>query len=74
MSGAHAVGELMDPKMTTEVPTEVWGVLLMSFAVDGYVFGKTIQGVKASMSIDGAKSKGVSFGSTQQPKCEIQRR
>eukprot|EP00970_Alexandrium_tamarense_P008452 scaffold1618_cov196-Alexandrium_tamarense.AAC.12 len=53
VSMTHAVGELMNPSMTTEVPMEVWGVLGMSFAVDGYVFGKTVQGVKASMRIDG---------------------
>lgn len=53
VSMTHAVGELMNPSMTTEVPLEVWGVLGMSFVVDGYVFGKTLQGVRASMRIDG---------------------
>ncbi|KAL3804088.1 hypothetical protein HJC23_006479 [Cyclotella cryptica] len=53
VSMTHAVGELMNPHMTTEVPWEVWGVLGMSFAVDGYVFSKTVQGVMASKRIDG---------------------
>ncbi|KAL7481350.1 hypothetical protein ACHAW6_007027 [Cyclotella cf. meneghiniana] len=53
VSMTHAVGELMNPHMTTEVPWEVWGVLGMSFAVDGYVFAKTVQGVMASKRIDG---------------------
>ena len=54
VSMTHSVGELIDPHMTTEVPWEVWGVLGMSFTVDGYVFWKTIQGVMASKRIDGA--------------------
>ena len=45
----HAVGELMHPSMTTKVTWEVWGVLGMSFVIDGYVFGKTVQGVRESM-------------------------
>lgn len=54
VSMTHAVGELMNPSLIpTEVGNEVWAVLIMSFAVDGYVFGKTLQGVKASMRIDG---------------------
>ena len=53
VSMTHSVGELMNPHMTTEVPLEVWGVLGMSFTVDGYVFWKTIQGVMASKRIDG---------------------
>ena len=59
VSMTHAVGELMNPSMTVEVPNEVWGVLIMSFAVDGYVFGKTVQGIKGSMRIEG--NKGMSF-------------
>jgi zinc transporter 9 len=62
VSMTHAVGEFMNPHMTTEVPMEVWGVLVMSFAVDGYVFAKTIQGVMASKRIDG-ESKEMSFWS-----------
>ena len=58
----HAVGELMDPHVMTEVPWEVWGVLGMSFVVDGYVFSKTVQGVRASMRIDGSQdTKNMSF-------------
>ena len=53
VSMTHSVGELMNPHMTTQVPWEVWGVLGMSFTVDGYVFWKTIQGVMASKRIDG---------------------
>ncbi|KAL7437367.1 hypothetical protein ACHAXM_009084 [Skeletonema potamos] len=61
VSMTHAVGELIDPSVTTEVPWEVWGVLGMSFVVDGYVFSKTVQGVKASMRIDGSQGKNMSF-------------
>jgi len=61
VSMTHAVGELIDPSVTTEVPWEVWGVLGMSFVVDGYVFSKTVQGVKASMRIDGSLGKNMSF-------------
>jgi zinc transporter 9 len=61
VSMTHAVGELIDPSVTTEVPWEVWGVLGMSFVVDGYVLSKTVQGVKASMRIDGSQGKNMSF-------------
>lgn len=62
ISMTHAVGELMHPSMTAEVPKEVWGVLLMSFTVDGYVFGKTVQGIRASMRIDDdGSNKNMSF-------------
>ena len=60
VSMSHAVGELMNPTMSAEVPNEVWGVLIMSFAVDGYVFSKTVQGMRASMRIDGS-GKDMSF-------------
>lgn len=60
VSMTHSVGELMNPTMTAEVPWEVWGVLGMSFTVDGYVFWKTIQGVMASKRIDG-ECKEMSF-------------
>ncbi len=53
----HAVGELINPTMQSEVPIEVWGVLALSFAVDGYVFKETIEGIRASMRIDGDKDK-----------------
>jgi len=55
VSMTHAVESLMHPSMTSEVPNEVWGVLLMSFVVDGYVFSKTVQGIRGSMSIEGNK-------------------
>jgi len=55
VSMTHAVESLMHPSMTSEVPNEVWGVLLMSFLVDGYVFSKTVQGIRGSMSIEGNK-------------------
>mmetsp|Transcript_3353 Transcript_3353/g.4849 ORF Transcript_3353/g.4849 Transcript_3353/m.4849 type:complete len:333 (+) Transcript_3353:1-999(+) len=62
VSMTHAVGELMNPHVMTEVPWEVWGVLGMSFVVDGYVFSKTVQGVRASMRIDGSQdTKNMSF-------------
>ncbi|KAL9180670.1 hypothetical protein ACHAXT_011123 [Thalassiosira profunda] len=62
VSGTHALGELMHPSITTEVTGEVWGVLIMSFVVDGYVFGKTVQGILASKRIDGGKgNKDLSF-------------
>jgi len=62
VSMTHAVGELMNPRVMTEVPWEVWGVLGMSFVVDGYVFSKTVQGVRASMRIDGSQdTKNMSF-------------
>ena len=41
VSMTHAVGDLMNPSLQNITP-EVWGVLIMSFAVDGYVFSKTI--------------------------------
>ena len=53
ISMTHAVGELMDPTFSIEVPNEVWGVLIMSVAVDGYVFGKTVEGIRGSMRIEG---------------------
>jgi zinc transporter 9 len=53
VSMTHAVGELMHPSVTTEVAKEVWGVLILSFCVDGYVFGKTVQEMVASRRIDG---------------------
>ena len=62
VSMTHAVGELMNPHVMTEVPWEVWGVLGMSFVVDGYVFSKTVQGVRASMRIDSSPdTKNMSF-------------
>ncbi|KAL7435027.1 hypothetical protein ACHAXH_005922 [Discostella pseudostelligera] len=57
ISMTHAVGELINPSIHSEVPNEVWGVLALSFVVDGYVFKETIQGIRASMRIDGDKDK-----------------
>ena len=37
----HSIGELMEPSLH-EITWQVWGVLGLSLAVDGYVFGKTI--------------------------------
>eukprot|EP00980_Cylindrotheca_fusiformis_P029702 scaffold23735_cov250-Cylindrotheca_fusiformis.AAC.1 len=42
VSMSHAVGELMEPSLH-EVTNEVWGVLVLSFMVDGYVLSKTIR-------------------------------
>jgi len=53
VSMTHAVGELMNPSVSTEVGKEVWAVLLFSFCMDGYVFGKTVQEMLASRRIDG---------------------
>ncbi|KAL7541270.1 hypothetical protein ACHAWF_006896 [Thalassiosira exigua] len=66
VSFTHSIGELMNPSVdVATVGKEVWGVLLVSFVVDGYVFAKTVQGVRASMRIDGdggsGKGKGTSF-------------
>jgi zinc transporter 9 len=41
VSMTHAVGELMEPSLQ-EITWHVWGVLGLSLAIDGYVFGKTI--------------------------------
>lgn len=38
---SHAVHELLDPSLSV-IPNEVWAVLAMSFAVDGYVLAKTV--------------------------------
>jgi zinc transporter 9 len=65
VSMTHAVGEFMNPHMTTEVPLEVWGVLGMSFAVDGYVFAKTIQGIMASKRIDGEQMSFWKYATTK---------
>jgi zinc transporter 9 len=41
VSMTHAIGALMEPSLTVITP-EVWGVLLFSLAVDGYVLVKTV--------------------------------
>lgn len=64
VSMTHAVGEVMNPTVT-DVTWEVWSVLILSFAIDGYVFGKTVQGMRASMRLDadggGNGTKGLTF-------------
>lgn len=45
---SHAVGELMEPSLVHEIKNEVWGVLALSFAVDGYVLHKTISEIQDS--------------------------
>ena len=64
VSMTHAVGEVMNPTVT-DVTWEVWSVLILSFAVDGYVFSKTVQGMRASMRLDaegdGNAAKGMAF-------------
>lgn len=54
VSMTHAIGNVMDPSLQ-EITWEVWGVLVLSFSVDGYVFNKTIRELLAS------KPDGVSF-------------
>lgn len=41
VSMTHAIGNIMEPSLQTITP-EVWGVLLFSLAVDGYVLTKTV--------------------------------
>lgn len=45
LSMTHAIGELVNPSLH-EIPSEVWGVLAFSFAVDGYVLGKTVEEIR----------------------------
>lgn len=42
VSMSHAVGELLEPSLQ-HISTEVWGVLALSFGIDGYVLLKTVQ-------------------------------
>jgi hypothetical protein len=61
--------------MSTEVVVkEVWGVLVLSFCVDGYyIFGKTVQEMLASRRIDGdGINKDMSFGNMPRQMCETQ--
>ena len=44
---SHAVGELLHPSLQN-ITNEVWGVLVLSFAVDGYVLYKTVNDVQES--------------------------
>lgn len=45
ISMSHAVHELLEPSLS-EIATEVWAVLAMSFAVDGYVLYKTVSEIE----------------------------
>lgn len=61
VSGTYAVGELFNPSVCIEPTWEVWGVLVMSFVVDGYVLSKTVQGVLETMPTATASEPGLSF-------------
>jgi zinc transporter 9 len=54
VSMSHAVTELMQPSLSN-ITNEVWAVLVMSFAVDGYVLHKTITEIQEE------RPNGVSF-------------
>lgn len=42
VSMSHAIPEVLNPHLQ-EISSEVWAVLALSFAIDGYVFYKTVQ-------------------------------
>jgi zinc transporter 9 len=48
VSGTHAIGELMEPSLS-EITWQVWAVLGVSFAVDGWVLTKTVRDIRQSM-------------------------
>eukprot|EP00977_Amphora_coffeiformis_P006160 scaffold1328_cov162-Amphora_coffeaeformis.AAC.23 len=54
VSMTHAIGDVMEPSLH-EITWHVWGVLLLSLAVDGYVFGKTVAEIRET------QPKGKSF-------------
>lgn len=54
VSMTHAIGDVMEPSLH-DITWHVWGVLLFSLTVDGYVLGKTI------MELREEQPKGVSF-------------
>lgn len=54
VSMTHAIGDVMHPSLQ-HITWHVWGVLLLSLAVDGYVLGKTVTEVQET------QPKGVSF-------------
>lgn len=54
ISMTQSVPELLYGPSLHEITWHVWGVLGVSFAVDGYVFTKTILEVKESMPSDGS--------------------
>ena len=45
VSMTHAIGDVMEPSLH-EITWHVWGVLLLSLAVDGYVLAQTISEVR----------------------------
>lgn len=47
VSMSHAIGEVLEPSLGVITP-EVWGVLGLSFAVDGWVLQKTIAEIRES--------------------------
>ncbi len=47
VSMTHAVGQLMHPSLQ-EITWQVWGVLIFSFTVDGYVLRETIKDIYES--------------------------
>mmetsp|Transcript_19708 Transcript_19708/g.42449 ORF Transcript_19708/g.42449 Transcript_19708/m.42449 type:complete len:624 (+) Transcript_19708:86-1957(+) len=49
VSMTHAVGELIEGPSLHEVTWHVWGVLGVSFAIDGWVLGKTIHELRQEM-------------------------
>jgi zinc transporter 9 len=51
---SHAVGEVMNPSLQN-ITKEVWGVLALSFSIDGYVLYKTFDEIQES------KPNGVPF-------------
>lgn len=59
LSMSHAVGELMEPSLQ-EISREVWGVLALSFVIDGYVLHKTVSDVLESKPSHISLSKHIS--------------
>ena len=49
VSMTHAVGELIEGPSLQDVTWQVWGVLGVSFAIDGWVLGKTIYELRQDM-------------------------
>lgn len=49
VSMTHAVGELIEGSGLQDVTWQVWGVLGVSFAIDGWVLGKTIYELRQDM-------------------------
>jgi cation diffusion facilitator family transporter len=59
VSMSHAVGELMEPSLQV-ITSEVWGVLALSFMVDGYVLYRTVNDVRESKPSHISLSKHIS--------------